>query len=85
MNPIRIVVCALAVLAVTLVHGQILQRKGALGAQLENAPNVTGISLVKVFPYGTAHALGLRNGDVITAINNVRVPDVAVLVGMVKT
>ena len=77
---------ALAAVAVPLAgHGAPLPRKPFLGVQLQPAPGGAGVAIGTVFPGGTAAVLGVRNGDVLTAVNGTPVTTPEAVIGLART
>ena len=66
-------------------NGDPLQRKPFLGVQLQPGPGGSGVAVGSAIPGGTAAALDVRAGDLITAINGKPVETPAEVVTLART
>lgn len=71
-------------LSTLCTHAQTLPRKGSLGAQLQNAPDGTGVQVVRVFPGTSAASMGVQQGDVIVGVDETPVHAVGDVVALMR-
>jgi len=64
---VRILACIACALAFGLAHADELKRAGFLGVR--TAPNAKGVAITALVEGGAAEPAGLREGDIITAVN----------------
>ena len=67
----RILACIACALAFGLAHADELKRAGFLGVR--TAPNAKGVAITALVEGGAAEPAGLREGDIITAVNGAEI------------